>query len=253
MPALKTLFFDIETAPLLAHIWQPDDGYISPDRILHDSFILCWSGKWAGQKRIVSGLLTGDEAKSQDDSRIVTDLADLLREADIVVGHNLDQFDIPMLNNRLLALRLEPLGPLRTLDTLTVARKSFRLASNKLDYLARLLGLGGKLKTGFSLWRACYLGDEKALAKMVRYNRRDVVLLEQVFDRLKPYAKTLPRLSEAERAGERACPSCGSYQLIARGFYRTQASTYQKWRCKNCGRYSRARTAERNRFTVHPL
>ena len=253
MPALKTLFFDIETAPLLAHIWQPDDGYISPDRILHDSFILCWSGKWAGQKRIVSGLLTGDEAKSQDDSRIVEDLAVLIREADIVVGHNVDSFDIPMLNNRLFALGLEPLGNVRTVDTLTLARKSFRLASNKLDYLARLLGMGGKMKTGFGLWRACYLGDEAALARMVRYNRRDVVLLQAVLDRMKPYVKNLPRLYEAREAGERACPSCGSDQLMVRGFYRTQAGTYQKLHCKSCGRYSRARTAERNRFAVHPL
>jgi predicted RNA-binding Zn-ribbon protein involved in translation (DUF1610 family) len=253
MTKLKVLFVDIETAPLLSFVWQPDPDYIPHEALVHDSFMLAWGAKWAGQKRVLTGLLTSDEARQQDDRRIVIELADLVRQADILVAHNGDQFDIPMLNNRLLIMGLEPIGPVRSIDTLKLAKRNFRLPYNKLDFLAEALGLGQKLKTGFDLWRRCYLGEGAALAKMRRYNMHDVRLLEQVFEKLRPHVQGLARLSEAERAGERACPSCGSYQLIARGFYRTQASTYQKWRCKDCGRYSRARTAERNRFTVHPL
>ena len=144
-----------------------------------------------------------------------------------------------MLNNRLLLLDLEPIGPVKVIDTLTLAQRNFRLASNRLDYLARVLGLGSKIKTDFGLWRQCYLGDETALARLARYNRRDVVLLSQVFERLLPYVNNLPRLVETD--GEMACPYCGKSKLVARGYHRTQVSTFRKVQCVFCQRYSRYR------------
>lgn len=254
MAALRTLFFDIETAPLLAHIWSPTDQYVTHDRTLHDSFMISWSGKWAGEERVHSAVLSSDEAKAQNDERIVVALAEMIRKADIIVAHNINQFDLPMLNNRLLALRLEPLGPTTTIDTLKLARKNFRLAHNKLDYLGEYLGLGRKIPTDFALWRRCYLGEAKALKEMVTYNKQDVVLLEQVFEAIKPYVRGLTRMYDADRESMRACPTCGSEDLISRGTYRTQASTFGRLQCKSCGRYCRYRTVERlKKLSVHPL
>ena len=251
---LQILLFDLETAPLLAHVWRPDDAYIPHERMIHDSFLLCWGAKWRHQKTVMTGVLTPKEAVAQDDTRIVKELADLIREADIVVAHNADRFDVPMFNNRLLLLGLEPLGPVRTLDTLTLARKNFRLSHNSLDYLGQALGLGSKVKTDFALWRRCYQGELSALERMRAYNRRDVVLLGQVFERLLPYVKNLPRLVEGSHRGEMSCPSCGSGDVIKRGFFRTQASTFQKVQCVFCGRYSRYRTSEPvNKLGLTPL
>jgi DNA polymerase elongation subunit (family B) len=250
---LKLLFFDLETAPSLAHIWHPTDQYVTHDRLIHGSFTLTWSAKWAGEKTIHSGVLTGKEAVRQDDKRIVVELAEMVREADFLVAHNADRFDVPMFNVRLLALGLEPLGPKRTIDTLKLAKKNLRLPYNKLDYLGEMLGLGRKLKTDFDLWRNCYHGDEKALARMARYNRQDVILLEKVYDRLKPYVKNLPRLVEATDENVFACPSCGSEDLHRRGVYQTNVSTFQKYQCVDCLRYCRDRSAEKARLTVAPL
>lgn len=251
--ALKVLVFDIETAPLLAYVWSCRDDYIPPDRLQHETFMIAWAAKWWNSKGMFSDVLTSDEAVDQDDARIVAGLADLVREADIIIAHNVNGFDLPVLNGRVLQLGLEPLGPVRTLDTLKLAQKSFRLSSNKLDHLGTVLGMGNKIHTNFDLWRRCYMGDEKALAEMSRYNRRDVTLLEDVFDAIRPYVSNLPRLFDG-RDGDFSCPFCGSEDLTRRGTYRTQASNYQRYQCNNCARYSRDRTLDPSRKNaVHPL
>lgn len=248
---MRTLILDIETATLLAHVFQLKVDYISPEAVTHETFMLCWAAKWEGKPKMVSDVLTGHEAVAQDDSRIVQSLADLIREADVVVAHNGDRFDIPMLNNRLLLLGLEPLGPVKTIDTLTLARKSFRLASNRLDYVATRLGVGSKLPTSFDLWRQCYQGDEQALARMVKYNRHDVKILESVYHRLKPYVKGLPRLVDGEMGKRGVCPSCGEDSLQRRGYHRTNASTFQRLVCTACGRWCRERVAEKAAKLAH--
>lgn len=250
---LKVLLYDLETAPLIAYIWRPNDQYVPMDRLIADSFLLTWSAKWLGEKGVMSGVLTGAEARKQNDARIVKQLAKLIREADILIAHNGDRFDVPMFNNRLIQLGLAPIGPKRTIDTLKLAKATFRLAYNKLDYLGEFLGLGRKIKTDFDLWQSCYMGDDKALAKMARYNRQDVILLERVFERMRPYVKNLPRMIDAEEINESGCPTCGSMRLQRRGTYETNASTFFRWHCQECGRYSRTRKSAVKRLALVPL
>lgn len=241
---LRLLFFDIETAPMLAYIWQQRTEFVGIHQITHETFMLSWAAKWADRTKVEHQVLTSAEAKDQDDTRIVKGLADLLRSADIIVGHNLDRFDVPMLNNRLMLNGLEPLGPVKTLDTLKLAKRTLRLASNKLDWLAQQLGVGAKIETDFDLWKRCYLGEAKALAEMVRYNRHDVVILQQVYELLEPHARGVPRLIEP--GDNRAvCPTCGSDQLKPTTPHRTNASTFPQWRCLSCHRTSRSRRADR--------
>lgn len=252
----KILLFDIETAPLLSYVWTAKTEYVPYKQMIHDSFMLTWSAKWYGEKEMYGDLLTSKEARKQNDTRIVHTLSDMIRSADVVIAHNVDRFDIPMLNNRLLILGIEPLGPVRTLDTLKLSKQNFRLAYNKLDYLAEVLGLPGKIDTTFELWENAYHGDEDALNEMYTYNQQDVVVLEQVFDRLKPYVRGLPRLFDADFDGQMICLYCGGKHFQRRGFYRTQASNFIKYKCQNkkCGRFSRAKATEKDkRASVHPL
>lgn len=253
MSNLKVLFFDLETAPLLAYVWGPREDWIPHDRMIHDSFLLAWTAKWRGEDKVMTGLLTSKEAKAQDDTRIVIKLADLIRQADIVVAHNANRFDVPMFNNRLLLLGLEPLGPVKTIDTLILSKKNFRLAYNKLDYLAEKLGIGNKISTTFGLWKECYHGDSAALKQMLEYNVKDVVLLEQVFDKMLPYVKNVPRLVDADYDGQVACPFCGSENLQKRGLSGTNVNTFQRFMCKACQKYSRLRVSIKNRLAVSPL
>jgi hypothetical protein len=248
---LRVLFYDLETAPLLAYIWAPYDDYVPHDRLIAPGFLLSWSAQWRGTTKIISGCLTGEEAVAQDDRRIVIELADLIREADIIVAHNVDRFDRPVFNTRLLAGRHEPLGPVQTIDTLKLAKSAFRLPYNKLDYLADFLFGDKKIKTDFDLWKRCYHGDEKALKEMLRYNKKDVVLLARVFEEILPYCRNLPRLIDLTE-GE-VCPHCGSSDLASRGYHNTPTAKYLKKRCGSCGRYSRVRAAERVKPKLAPL
>jgi hypothetical protein len=96
------------------------------------------------------------------------------------------------------------------------------LICNKLDYVAPLLGLGGKVKhEGLDMWIAVMNGDPKARAKMARYCAGDVRLLEAVYDRVRPYIRNHPHMGTTQPMD---CGACGSSRTQARGFHRTKAS-----------------------------
>lgn len=250
---LKVLVFDIETAPLLAYIWQAKTEYVAYDFLEQDFYIISWAAKWRGEEWLYSDVLTPKEAREQDDTRIVDSLADMVREADIVLAHNGDYFDVPKLNARLVSLGAEPMGSKQTIDTKTLSARSFKLAYNKLDYLGDKLVGDRKIDTGgFELWRRCFFGEQAALDEMLAYNEQDVILLEEVFEKMLPYVKRLPRLVEPEHDGEHACPFCGGTHLTKRGYHRTNTGTYQKYQCGGCLRYSRVRTAEKRRLALVP-
>jgi len=250
---MKVLVWDVETAPMLGFVWQAKTDWVSSRMLQHEVFLLSWAAKWVGDRKVISARVTGEEAVAQDDSRIVAELIDLIRQADILVAHNGNRFDVKVLAGRALLNQQEPLGHIHTIDTLQLAKGSFRLSHNSLDHLARRLGVPTKLGTSFDLWRSCYYGDEKALAKMDRYCRRDVRVLEDVYEKMKPYVKGLPRLQVADHDMEHACPHCGGENLQRRGHANTNAGTYQRWQCQDCSRWGRSRTGDKARFTTVPL
>jgi len=248
--ALKILFFDIETAPMLSFIWSPLTEYVGDHMSVKESFMLGWAAKWWGSDAVIADFLSSDEAIAQDDDRVLVSLADLIREADIVVAHNADRFDMPEVNGRLLRAGLEPLGPVDTIDTLKLAKASFRLPYNNLNYLAQTLGLGEKIPTTFKLWRECYAGNKAALEEMQDYCANDTVLLESVFDAMIPHVKRLRRLFD--NLGMQ-CPYCGDEDWQSRGYKRTQAGLFQQFQCNSCGRYSRKRKSEKEKGDMVPV
>lgn len=234
---VRLLFYDIETAPMVSFHWQAKTEYIGGHlNVSDDRALLCWAAKWSDGQEVISARVTQTEARSQDDSRIVGKLSELMRAADYVVAHNGNRFDHKRVNARLLVNSLTPLGNVQSIDTLVMARSSFDLPYNNLDYLARKLGFGSKLHTDFDLWRRAFYGDVAALKDMEEYNRQDVVLLEHVFHAMAPYAKKLPRLVDAAEWREELCPSCGAADRTRAGEYRTGVNTFPKYACTACGR-----------------
>ena len=119
------------------------------------------------------------------------------------------------------------------------------MTSNKLDMLGQLLGLGRKVPhEGFELWRKCMKGDLKAWAKMVKYCKGDVRLLEKVYLRLLPYMGQHPNYGTYTDTDKPECPKCGSTKLQRRGFAYTSVSKFQRFRCNKCGAWCRGRTNE---------
>ena len=239
----KILFLDIETAPLRAFTWGLWKQNVSLSQIISNWYMISWAAKWLGAEEVFSDVLTPEEAIAEDDSRIVKVLWKVLDQADIIIAHNGDAFDIPKINTRFVLHGLMPPSPYRTIDTLTIARQRFGFTSNRLDFLAKFFGYEGKAPTSFSLWENCMIGDESALYYMDFYCKQDIITLEQVFHKLKPYAKGLPNLDMYQDDYTMVCPVCGKPHLkeIPDKYFYTQAVKYQLYRCKNCGGLARAK------------
>lgn len=124
-------------------------------------------------------------------------------------------------------------------DTKKEAKKVAAFTSNKLDYLGKHLLGKGKIHVDFDLWLKVMAGNKKALKEMVEYNKVDVLRLEEVYDRLKPYMKAHPHIG-ALNGEERnlSCPKCGSTKIKKNGIRITAAGIKkQECQCKDCGAY----------------
>ena len=208
--------------------------------------MLMWSARYLGQKKIHTDCVTIDEAQARQDARVVESITNLMNESDIVMAHNGDGFDIPWIRGRGWVNGTEPLAPVVSIDTKTRAARDFKLTHNNLDVLARLKGYRQKDKTDFSWWSEILAGNEKMLRKMHRYNRKDVNILHDVYESMIPYLTRLPRLVDGQGM---VCPWCGSTDLQKRGKKRTNAFTYQRWRCNGCGRYPSERSHDKSNVT----
>ena len=246
----KILIFDIETAPLKAYVWRLWKQNINPlnGQLQSEWFMLTYSAKWLFDNNIISERLTSKEALEENDSRLVQNLWNLFDEADIIIAHNAKNFDIKVMNTRFLKMGLPSPSHYQTIDTLYHAKKQFSLESNKLDYIAKFLGLGSKIKTSFELWESCVNGDEEALLEMSKYNDQDVFLLEDVYLKMRPFIKPHPNVTLFFDSDIERCPTCGSDELETVGTYDTQVSSFNSIRCKCCGSVSRNRV---NNISTH--
>ena len=239
----KILLFDVETAPMRAYVWGRWKQNISLNETISEWYILCWSAKWLYSNTIMYDKLTSEEAINQNDKRIVTNLWKLVDEADIVIAYNGKKADIPWMNTRFIINGLKPPSPYYIIDPCEVARKNFSFSSNKLDALAGYFGIPHKMDTDFTLWDKSVRGDEEALSYMSNYCNKDVLILEEVYLRLRPYIKSHPNIGNFIESTIPTCATCGSNTVeeIKDRYYVTPAGKYNLYRCKKCGAISRGR------------
>jgi hypothetical protein len=241
----KILLLDIETAPLHGNFWSTGQQYITPEQIEQDWFIFGYSAKWLLSTEMMSDFVTPKEAVKRDDKRIMQSAHKLVTEADIIIGHNVKNFDMPRLKTRFFMNGLKPPMPYQLLDTLQVARKEFAFASNKLNYLSRIILRKEKIKTDRTLWAKCEIGDQDALDYMEEYCRMDTQLLEDVYVELRGWMTQHPNLPIIMDAKDPACTNCGCFEFTEEeGYYMTPQNKYEAVRCTNCGAISHKRKSE---------
>lgn len=248
----KILVLDIETAPAKVYSWGLYDQNIGLNQVIQDSYMLSWAAKWYHQKRVLSDSLieyrTKFKADPTDDSTIARSIWKLLDEADIVIAHNGDNFDLRWLNTVFLRHGMKPPSSFKSVDTLKETRGNFYNISNKLDYLCKKLSIGHKLKhEGFELWPKCMEGNVNAWKRMVRYNEKDVLLLQELYNILKPYMKNHPNLALYSTSEDTICPVCGGTEFRNKGYAYTSVNKYKRYVCKNCGKNIRSRKGELNK------
>lgn len=240
----KILFVDVETAPSLYYGFGRYDQNFSQAHVEREGYVLSYSYAWGHEGKVDGYVLSSEDALEQDDFVLANDLFMLLDEADIVVGHNLKKFDIKKINALLVKHGFPPPSPYKMIDTLLMARSKFSFPSNKLGDLAIYLGLPYKIDTGgIQLWVDCVKGKEEALAKMLEYNKGDVVTLQALYQRLQAWNSTTPNMAHYYNDNVVRCTKCGSDDLVDTGkLTHTAVNSYYTYRCNCCGGISRSRS-----------
>lgn len=229
----RVLTLDIETSPNLGYFWQLWDVNISVTQVLEPSRVLCYAGKWLGEKR------TTCVSEFHDGKKVmVQTMWDMLNDADIVVGYNHVRFDIPHMNREFMLAGLVPPSPVQHIDLLTVMRRNFKMMSNKLGYVTAAVGLDTKLDTGGqALWNQVMAGDRAAWDKFRRYNIQDVVITEQLFTLLSPWIKS-PHAG-LWTGNLSSCYACASVNLVAHGVTRSKSAAWPLTQCADCGAWNK--------------
>jgi DNA polymerase elongation subunit (family B) len=230
---MKILILDIETSPHTGFHWGLFQQNISIGQLIESSTVLCWAAKWLGEKKVhFSSVYETTPIK------MIKEIHKLINEADAIITYNGKRFDMPTLNKEFLIHKLPPPSPYKDIDLINTARGKFKFASNKLDYIAQVLGIGMKTShQGMPLWIECMAKNPKAWKLMKRYNINDVKLTEEVYDRLKGWINIHPNhniLSEGI-----VCPNCGGNHLQKRGTSLALTKVWQRVQCQDCGKWSK--------------
>lgn len=249
----KILLFDIETSPLEFWGWKLWQQFVGPHQILKDWAILAWSAKWLFTDKVMGERVTPEEGHDRTDESVMEPLWKLIDEADIVVTHNGNRFDLPRINTRFILNGFLPPSPYRSVDTNAVVKRTFQFTSNKMDLINRSLGILTKLEhEGMDMWHKCVSGNsvvaEPALDNMLRYNKQDVLALEDLYLALRPWIKSHPNVNlYQEFTGEKdevSCANCGSHDITWNSKYYTPAGRFEAFRCDSCGAIGRSRYSD---------
>ena len=231
---IKRIFLDIETSyyelKIKTFSLRNNIKFFDPRCIEKEKQIICIAYKWQYE----------DEVHAIDwrmgEKQMLKQFIDIMGDADELIGHNLENFDIKELRTRAIYHGALMFPNYRTLDTLKKSRQYFNFASNKLDYIADYLNVGRKLDhEGFELWEKVVEGDERALEHMIDYCKNDVVILEDSFFVLSPFITHNTNFAVLTGGKKWHCPECASKDVKMFRTYSTPMGIIRReMKCNNC-------------------
>lgn len=245
----KILLIDIETSPLISYTWGLYDQNIGLNQIKTEWFILSFAAKWLEHPEKKNKIIYLDQRNNKNihnDKNILKAMWELLDDADIIITHNGKSFDVKKINAKLLEEGFEPYSDFRHIDTYQLSKKLFAVTSHKLEYLAKFLKCKEKKLTkrkfnGFELWKECLAGNKQAWEEMKKYNIQDILTLQDVYEKLKPWDNSIN--FSVFNEGEHVC-SCGSKELRNKGLVYTNTGIHKRYKCKSCGKSFKAKVNE---------
>lgn len=199
-------------------------------------FVIVFGYKWNYEKRAHSLTIDQGALKKFDDRQLLQEASKLITEADLVVTHFGSVFDRRFIAGRLLIQGLPPIPMTKMRDSCMIARSVANYSSNRLKHLAKILNLRHqKLDNNWpQAWFRVMQGDMKALAGLAHYCEGDVLALEELYNRLRPFDNAHPRIHDDRTT----CPVCGK-QVEYRGFAYVGHLKYRRFVCVKCRRWGR--------------
>lgn len=235
---IKRLFFDIETGYYILKIraWQLRNfqKYFDHKDIEREKEIICISYKWQYEDKVH----TLDWRKGE--KQMLKEFVKIMGEADEVIAHNGDKFDIRFIRTRCLYHGVLMFPNYRSLDTIRKSRSSFLFASNSLDYLGVFTGLGGKDdfdgRNKMRIWEEVYEnGNEELLEEMIRYCERDVTMLEDYYFIISPFITHNNNFAVLTGSEKWDCPECASEDVKMYRTYTTPMGVIRReMKCNHC-------------------
>jgi len=166
--SLRILDFDVETVAA---------GFADPDWVPQKITCVAWG--WIGEDKVQSRVcgpagIYGTPAKR---AFMLEQLLKQIEKADLLTGHNIVRFDIPVINAEAMRLGLDPIRKAFVQDTMRVVKsKGFKKGQ---DNLGRLLKTrDDKLPLDWQAWQDAY--DEDGWATIRRRCESDVIQHKQV-------------------------------------------------------------------------
>lgn len=236
MRELKTLIMDMELAYALYYAYpSKKPQYLSSRQVKERTFCPCATWNWDHQVHVNKVSVLDDPKRfkknHKDDYVVAVALHEAMSEADIIVAHNGDQFDIKQANTLFIRHNLGPIPEKKSVDTLKVARKYFAFEGNDLADLCKRFGVPDKLEKPDFI--KITEGDPGEIRKAVKYCGRDTLSLKGVLHHLKPYIRRYPSLRKYKDKIT-CCDACGSKRLQNKGSYFC-GSLYYRVKCMECG------------------
>lgn len=241
----KILILDVERLPGISRQYWWDRGDLKNRYIHHETVertprttICC--AKWYDSPELIE-LAEWDPGGRK---KFLRRIHELMSRADIIVGHNLDQADVPWLAGDLyIEGNLPPLPPFKTVDTLKVLRKQFKSGApfKGLDAFCQIVGIPAKSDRydREAMERAVADKSVEDRERLVAYCSGDVVATQGLYDYLRPYITNHPALFVDGKDKLTVCNRCGHDTEPVAKRYVANVLSYSMRKCVSCSAYSR--------------
>lgn len=233
----KILVWDIEVLPEIvwAYPTRRSNEAIKL-KTIQDQTILSVSSVWLNKYQDKGAKAIEYEDVFQDDMHDDRELCqyiwNLLDEADVVVHHYGDMFDVPKMMARFMYYDMGAPSYFESMDTKKLYNK-IGVPSKKLTEIGRYLEVGQKEGSHGDLWFDMYNGCKKARKAMRKYNDQDVKLTADILLKVLPYATNATSLSKYN-GPTKAC-QCGSTDYYEEGVSATRGRFKKRYVCNTCG------------------
>jgi hypothetical protein len=242
----RILILDVERISGITqqHYWDRGDlknRYVHHETVVRHPRTTIVCAKWYDRDEVIR-LAEWDKGGRKSFLRKVHRL---MSDADIIVGHNVDNADVPWLKGDMhIEAGLPPLPPFKTVDTLKVLRREFKSGApfKSLDAFCQIVGLQAKTDhyDRDAMERAVTLRSVEDRERLVDYCAGDVVATQGLLDYLRPHIRNHPALFVDGEGAMNTCNRCGeSETLPCAKRYVANVLTYTMLKCARCQSYRR--------------
>jgi transposase-like protein len=225
----KIMVYDIETSRIKVDTWWTGKQYINHTQLRSEPTIISVAWKWIGDDAVHS--LTWD--KDHCDKELMVKFLKEYNSASMVIGQNNNSFDNKWINTRAAKHGLHITRFVKSFDIYRMAKRYFRLPSYSMAYMAKYFGLTLKQShEGMHMWDMIEYGTDaekkEYLAKMVEYNKGDIVTTEELYLTLKTYFAAVTNKGVSEGKPKWSCPVSGSTNVRLLKTIFTEMGTVQR-------------------------